>query len=488
MTNGQIYSNSAELKASLNGLMEQNVTDTGLKLEGLKAGLNNLQLREEGKTEPRETSIDVSKNPGLIVLIGTPNIGTLKITESNNVEATVRVESVDNKLKPVVMTLKNGVATLQLEPKDYIVTLSAGGYETETVSPVRITREKVEPVTRTLKPLPTVATLEIRGGTPDAELYLDGRSLGNLNSNGDFTSSQISPAKHRIELRKDNFEPRTASEAEFIAGGKISISGPAATLTAFGTLSFEVTPPISEITYQAVGESSGHKAKPGDRVSLKQGRYTVSIIASNFISHSNEAYTVTPGDRTVVKVDLTPIAAADPGTDSKSNSPLSAAPKPKSKEILSDMKSSRDNTILCSAPYCFSSERTAGTYAFKVKLGGGNLLGGALFTGKQARWVVDYVDSKNFTEYEIDDKNIKYTVTKNGKKQQTLSNPHSLTGSDGFFDLIISVAIPSKLVVVSSGGKFGKSLISSPIDDPSAGKFAFAKDVTIADFSFTPAK
>jgi len=245
MTNGQIYSNTAALKASVNGSTEQSVTDTGLQLEGLKAGLNNLLLREEGKNEPRETTIDINRNPGLIVLVGTPNIGTLKITETNNVEATVRVEAVDNKSRPVTLTLKNGVATFQLEPNNYSITLSASGYETETIAPVKITRERVEPVTRTLKPLVTTATLEVRGGTPEAELYLDGRPLGTLNASGDFTSSQITPAKHRIEFRKDNFESRTASESEFIAGGKVSLSGAAATLTAFGSLTFEVTPPTS---------------------------------------------------------------------------------------------------------------------------------------------------------------------------------------------------------------------------------------------------
>jgi len=135
-----------------------------------------------------------------------------------------------------------------------------------------------------------------------------------------------------------------------------------------------------------------------------------------------------------------------------------------------------------SAANCLSKEKTAGTYAFKVKLSGG-----ALFIGKQARWVVDYVDGKNFTEYEIDEKNIKYTVTRNGKKQQTMSSPHQLTGADGFYDLTVSVGTTSKMVVVSSG-KGGKSLISSPIEDAASGSFGFEKDVTVTDFSFTPAK
>jgi len=483
MANGQIYANADSLKASFNGSQEQDVTETGLKLEGLKAGSNNLLLREAGKAEPRETTIDVTRNPGLIVMVGTPNVGMLRVSEANNVEATVRVEPVDKSSKPVTMALKNGSATFQLEPKDYIVTLTANGFETDSVNPVKVTRDKMEPITRTLKPLVTTATLEIRGGTPDAEVWIDGRSQGTLTSNGDFTSTQISPAKHRIELRKDGFEPRTVSEADFTAGGKVSVSGAAAALTAFGSLTFDVTPANSEITYMAAGETTGHKAKPGDKVPLKQGRYIISITAGNYVARANEAYNVTPGQPTVVKVDLkSNVGAAAPVADTPTASPA-ATPKPKDKDILTGMKSARDNNaIQCSASYCLSREKTAGTYAFKVKLSGG-----ALFTGKKASWVVDYLDGKNYTEFEIDDKNIKYTVTKNGKKQDSKSSPHQLTGSDGFYDVTVAVGTGSKFVVVSSG-KGGKSLISAPLDDAASGSFGFEKDVTVTDFSFTPAK
>src|SRR5262249_9157938 len=83
----------------------------------------------------------------------------------------------------------------------------------------------------TLKAAPQMATLQITGGTPGAEVVVDGRSIGTVGADGTFTSGALPPGDHVVGIRRDQFSPKQLSRT-FRAGQTITISGPDAVLTA----------------------------------------------------------------------------------------------------------------------------------------------------------------------------------------------------------------------------------------------------------------
>ena len=105
---------------------------------------------------------------------------------------------------------------------------------------------------------------------------------------------------------------------------------------------------------------------------------------------------------------------------------------------------------------------------------------------KRANWVANFVDGKNYVEYEIDDKILKYTIRQNGKEAQSKSVPHSIAGKDDFYNVAVSVS--SNQIVVSSAGKVIDTPMPAGADNLPAGKFGFPQGEIWENFQFTTCK
>jgi hypothetical protein len=312
-----------------------------------------------------------------------------------------------------------------------------------------------------LKPLPPAnATLEIRSGTPDAEVFVDNnaRALGKLNSTGDLASPQISAGKHRIQLRKSDFEDSQVFELDFIAGGTKSLSGPQVTLRPYGWIDFNVLPANSRITYSPIGGTGGPlPAKNGDGTRLKAGRYSIGVVNSNTGQAYAENVEVEAGrGQSFNKTSWPPPSSGD------------SAPRP----TIYD-KSIVDSPT-AQIPFSLSQKQVPGTYSFRIKLRG-------FPTRKRAKWVANFRDNKNYVEYEIDEKSLKYTVHENGGARPGKPIPHSVSADS--YDIAVDVG--ANAISVFIGGQ------RSPIDTPSsggnllAGKFGFPKEENWDNFQFT---
>jgi len=131
------------------------------------------------------------------------------------------------------------------------------------------------------------------------------------------------------------------------------------------------------------------------------------------------------------------------------------------------------------ASYTFFSQQPPGSYSFRIRLRRSGII------NKRAKWVVNYVDNRNYIEYEIDEKNVKDTLHQNGK-DQSKSVLHRLSGSAGdVYDL--AVLVSANEITLSSAGQ--KIDIASPegAENLLAGKFGFPKDenVDMDTFRFT---
>jgi hypothetical protein len=101
--------------------------------------------------------------------------------------------------------------------------------------------------------------------------------------------------------------------------------------------------------------------------------------------------------------------------------------------------------------------------------------------------VVNYVDRNNYIEYEIDDKNLKYTTRLKGK-EQSKSVQHQIPATAGdVYD--VTVSLTATEVNISSAGR--RIPIETPADAGNLmlGKFGFPRDesVDMDSFRFTAA-
>jgi hypothetical protein len=258
----------------------------------------------------------------------------------------------------------------------------------------------------------------------------------------------------------------------FSLNGKVALSGRDVSLTPFGWLEFNVTPANSEIRYALVGETAFQTAKSGDKPRLKAGQYEIGVKATGYGEFDGNAYNVAAGRGLPVTINLIPSTITKPAAP-EDIKPLALGP-----QGVKGLNPRKDGALECAQPYCLFQEKRTGTYSLKIKLDKG-LIG---IGRKRARWLVNFVDARNYIEYEIDEKNLAYTVYRNGSKGDSKSVPHSLSGSDDFYELAVTVGAND--ITISSGGK--PIAIPSPGNtNPFAGSFGFPKDAIVsADFQF----
>jgi hypothetical protein len=283
------------------------------------------------------------------------------------------------------------------------------------------------------------------------------RAFGKLNSTGDLASSQISAGKHRIQLRKSDFEDSQVFELDFTAGGTKSLSGPQVTLRPYGWIDFNVLPANSRITYSQIGGTGGPlPAKIGDGTRLKAGRYSITVVNSNTQQNYTETVEVEAGRGLAFnKTSWPPPSSVD------------STPRP----TIYD-KSIVDSPT-AQIPFSLSQKQVPGTYSFRIKLHG--------FPRKHAKWVANFRDNKNYVEYEIDEKSLKYIIHGNGGDRAGKPIPHSVSADS--YDIAVDVG--ANAISVFIGGQ------RSPIDTPSsggnllAGKFGFPREENWDNFQFT---
>jgi eukaryotic-like serine/threonine-protein kinase len=446
---GQLYSNSKSLKVGVNGAGAAivGVGDQGTALT--LSPYRNVLVLDDSKT-PLTVSVDEDDKPGLTIFVGSqPSAGNLEITETGKVDAFVSVQPSDNKGPSRTQKLKNGKTTFsRLEPKSYLVQLSAAGYETARFSISVKKGDVVQAPPVSLKPLPTTATLDISAGTPDADIFVDNNSVGKLGATRSSTYT-VAPGKHRIQFRKSDFEDSAPIELDFTAGQTQSITAP--NLRPYGWIEFDITPSSSTITYSFAGTAgSSATARPGDMPHMRAGRYSIKIGAAGYKDYSNENFEVEPGKGKTLTVALDRI--------------LTTVPPPGPRPIVIG-KEGFDGSGSNSS-YNLFKDSHPGTYSFKIKQHRSPI-------SKKAKWVVDFVNNTNYVEYEINDKTLKYTLHQ-GQLEYSKSVQHSIQPTNDIFELTVTVT--ANEIIVASAGK------QIPLETPTGlgnllnGRFGFPKN------------
>jgi hypothetical protein len=134
---------------------------------------------------------------------------------------------------------------------------------------------------------PALAGLNITGGTPGAEVALDGKKVGELDSSGNLNlPNVVALGKHSVGLSKPGLEPREFEIAVSpSAPGKplvdAQLSRPLLS-SPTGTLAFEASVKGVAIKYRRAGDAQFHEANLSEKVRLQPGQYEILADAPGY--------------------------------------------------------------------------------------------------------------------------------------------------------------------------------------------------------------
>jgi hypothetical protein len=205
---------------------------------------------------------------------------------------------------------KNGW-TVRKPPGMHKFVLSAEGYETRSVSiPMerrRIFSRKIDLVAIAAEPLK--AGLEITGGTPGANVAVDGTRVGALDAAGNLkVENVLTVGKHTVVLSKSGYE--ALSEPVFVSAPAAGSAPTDAKITkrvlsaSAVAVTFESNAKDVAIKYRRAGETQFQATTAGERLELTPGQYDVSAEASGYKPYSTT--TAVGKETSVIPLNLVP--------------------------------------------------------------------------------------------------------------------------------------------------------------------------------------
>ena len=250
--------------------------------------------------DKRSLTIDIANAPGLLVRSLTTE-GQLLIT-SNAPGAVLTVDGT-----PVRRQKRGWLISGLVGVHNF--TMSAEGYQSQTW-PMTLQRgqslKKDVALALNARP-PAMGSLRITGGTPGAEVVVDGTPVGQIDSNGDFELHDgLAIAKHTIEMKKQYHETRTLADVPVRHESAVLLI-PNAALIPWPTIGFQVTPRNAAIRYHRVDEPTMHAASSSARIPLPPGEYEIVAEAPGFQEFKIQK-TLNTGADVNLPVSLVPIA------------------------------------------------------------------------------------------------------------------------------------------------------------------------------------
>ncbi|PWT85356.1 MAG: hypothetical protein C5B56_14195, partial [Proteobacteria bacterium] len=436
---------SGTVSVTPKGQPRQPMPPDGLVLAGLNPGSAEVQI-DDGKNS-RPFPITTDSLPHLTLWVNSDrNVGFLTI-RANVPDAQVFLDG-----KPARRpNLKGGNLTLSLVPKAYKVRLAAPQFEDAPEQVIDIRKGEPQELKFDLKPLVTTAVLEIEGGTPDAEVWVDNARLGSLNAGGSWRQENIAPGSHSIQLRKPDFETVDLTRG-FAAKQTVRLAGPEAALRPFGKVTFHVSPATATLAFRLQGESVSRAAHNGDTVSLKAGNYDIEAKADG--ASQTRTFAIASGAAAVVDLNVAAL---------KKN-----APEPKREEPLLDpglWKTVDGGWMHLSSGYGWM-RATRGIFDIEILRQNGKK------RRKKIEWVIDFKDEANQIAYSLDGGNFSRKAIVGGHTQG--ENKLKVDGSSDIVRLHVEIA-PDRVTVRGAGGEsldvFPRSAASGEL-----GRFGFKGD------------
>ncbi len=279
-----------------------NAPNSGIELPPLTESVHELKYGPAGE----EGSVALGITTAPLLVVHSVNPGEQFFITSNVETATLTLDG---------DTVKRQLHGWRVSkpPGLHHFALSADGYNpqtwTMTMQPHQTIRKDVALVL--VAPRPTANPLVIANGTPGAEVLLDGKKVGELDSagNGQYPLAVGAP-RHDLLLRKQGFESRTINFPAPQPPAAYRVANDDAKLTQFGVLAFIGAVNNLPVKYHRAGEPE-QTANSAAQVPVPAGKYEIILDAPGFNPLKTEV-TVKSGQPTAVNLSsVSPIPAVD---------------------------------------------------------------------------------------------------------------------------------------------------------------------------------
>jgi hypothetical protein len=202
---------------AVNGQPQPDVSPAGVELTGYQPGVSEIVLGEGN--DARNVKENFTPAPALTIFLKTDqNIGTLIVATG---ESGVKV-FLNN--REYARPTQRGEVRIRSTVGKINVRVAKDGFDSPPAQVAEVKKGGETRLEFVLKPAAQFATLQIRGGTPGADVTIDQRPAGAVGADGNFGNSSVLPGNHVIELRRDQYVPKRF-ERTFQAGQTVTISG-----------------------------------------------------------------------------------------------------------------------------------------------------------------------------------------------------------------------------------------------------------------------
>ncbi len=467
----RIVSSLGEADIAVDGKSYGQLTAGSLDINDLQPGVHELALGQ-GR-DLRKMSFEIGQGPALDAIVYSDRaVGSMLVLTGED-DAEVYL---DNKL--LKQHSEHGQLRIpNLTTTSHKVRVVKDGFKATDAQTIEIVKGQEAKVQFTLVQIPQFAALELERVPAGVQVSLDGTPIGTVSPNGMFSHTGIAPGDHLLQFTQAGVPPVrisrkfSAGETQKFSDADISFKRAQASLDI--TLGANMA-----VTVMRGNQSVGHLTASG-KISLDEGTYAVIVRNPNG-SETTQTVTVTAGET----------RPFDLRTSSNSNA----------MEQWTGKWTQQDQWFLCKGGgfVLYKAQHLSGTVMFTVKIPHGHIFSSA----QRLRWVVNFVDDKNYVLYELDNKYLYRTEVVDGNKQPVQRNRHSIPSSAQFVNLNIQVS-PTALLqryslqdntwhVLDNWDKSAAkpTLYQGKTSSFTEGQFGFllpgSDEVELSNFSFVP--
>ena len=330
-------------------------------------------------------------------------------------------------------------------------------------------------------------------GAEDAHVFVNGAERGTA-LKGRYRMS-LDPGDYEIKVARDGFFPPKPQRTSVQKGSNSRLSfvllpkpvaAPAALPSELpsppklqGSVIVEISPPNAEVRYARSGESVFQPFR-GSSMELDAGAYVLMARAPGHLDQTR-AVDVTAGGSHIVRFSLATVKAPVVAPTAITHTMRAEEwDKPWKMEDVWYTRQGGDFVLYKISP-------TTGIFTFAISPSGkGGIFGGS----PKVRWVINYLDPKNYIEFEIDKQSFASAEYRNGKKtDHAKRRPHGVESSS--FQIQMTVDPGRILVQIRSGDKLEQLDQWSESGNYADGRFGFRlpnqDQMYLTDFRFTQA-
>ena len=295
------------------------------------------------------------------------------------------------------------------------VRVAKDGFSTPDTQTVQIVKGQEAKLQFDLKEIPRSAALELERLPAGVQVLLDGTPIGVVGANGMFSHTGINPGEHTIQFAQQGFPPVRISK-RFTTGETQKISDTEVTFKhAQGTLDVTLSPNMAVTVLR--GKQEVGRLTTSGKLPLEEGTYAVIVRSPN---GSENTQTVTVEAGVTRPFDL------------RISSDSEIMEQWTGKWTKQDQWYQRKGGGFI----LYKGQRLSGNVRFTVKLPHSHIFSGS----QHLRWVVNFIDDKNYLLFELDNKYLTRTEVVDGNKQAPVHIKHSIPNNAPFMHLDIQIS------------------------------------------------